>query len=105
MSGEADMDLVFQLTVATVIALVVLLIGYSWYCGLFHSIKIVTKNSHFPKFLVAYKFATGNYSGCSSLFSEVAQLAPDLDCFGIYYDDPDEVNLLCLVKHLHLFIY
>ena len=91
MRSLLDMDTLYTvLLLVGVVALLALL--FLIYCGLLHPIFIKTVASPYPAFLVCYKFSTGPYKNCGSVFAEVSKLAPNNRCIGIYYDDPEQVR-------------
>ncbi|GAB6020356.1 hypothetical protein CHUAL_003066 [Chamberlinius hualienensis] len=75
----------FLLLLATVI-------GYLIYSGLLEPIEIRAGKPPFKNLLIAYKFSRGPYKNAGALFTECYNLAPDLRCIGVYYDDPKEVD-------------
>ena len=86
-----DMDTLYTvLLLVGVVALLALL--FLIYCGLLHTVVIKVVDSPYPSFLACYKFSTGPYENCSSLFGEVSKLAPGKRLIGLYYDDPGKVQ-------------
>ena len=86
-------DILFFAGVAVLIILVAVL-GYLYYCGLFHHIEISTGAPFITNATIVYKFAQGPYDGSSRVFGEISGLAPNAKCIGLYYDNPDKVTRL-----------
>jgi hypothetical protein len=64
------------------------------YSGLFTRFDIGAGKPPVQNLYVGYKFDQGPYKECGSLFTEAAACAPGLRCFGIYYDNPEEVRFI-----------
>jgi len=79
--------------VAVVVLILLTLLGVAIYSGLLHDIKISVGKPHVSNITVAYKFDRGPYQNCGYLFTEASSVAPKLRCIGVYYDDPQEVQL------------
>lgn len=82
--------------IVVLILLVLTLLGFLSYCGLFAPIDIKAEKPPFKELQVAYKFCRGSYKNSGALFTEVHSIAPSLKCIGVYYDDPNEVEPLRL---------
>lgn len=82
--------------IVVLIFLVLTLLGFLSYCGLFAPIDIKAEKPPFKELQVAYKFCRGSYKNSGALFTEVHSIAPSLKCIGVYYDDPNEVEPLRL---------
>lgn len=82
--------------IVVLIILVLTLLGFLSYCGLFAPIDIKAEKPPFKELQVAYKFCRGSYKNSGALFTEVHSIAPSLKCIGVYYDDPNEVEPLRL---------
>lgn len=82
--------------IVVLILLVLTLLGFLSYCGLFAPIDIKAEKPPFKELQVAYKFCRGSYKNSGALFTEVHSIAPSLKCIGVYYDDPTEVEPLRL---------
>ncbi|XP_077487876.1 testis-expressed protein 264-like [Amblyomma americanum] len=89
---ETDVALLLGI-IAVLILLLLTLLGFLSYCGLFAPIDIKAEKPPFQELHVAYKFARGAYKYAGALFTEVHSIAPTLKCIGVYYDDPDEVEV------------
>lgn len=92
---ETDVALLLGIIVVLII-LVLTLLGFLSYCGLFAPIDIKAEKPPFKELQVAYKFCRGSYKNSGALFTEVHSIAPSLKCIGVYYDDPNEVEPLRL---------
>lgn len=92
---ETDVALLLGIIVV-LIFLVLTLLGFLSYCGLFAPIDIKAEKPPFKELQVAYKFCRGSYKNSGALFTEVHSIAPSLKCIGVYYDDPNEVEPLRL---------
>ncbi|XP_054750704.2 testis-expressed protein 264 homolog [Lytechinus pictus] len=79
---------ILALFVALILTIGLLLV----YTGIFRGVDVNTGRPPIANVRVAYKFAQGPYSECGPMFSEVASLAPDLRCIGVYFDDPQKVE-------------
>ncbi|XP_072038777.1 testis-expressed protein 264-like [Amphiura filiformis] len=77
--------------IGMLILILVTVFVYFMYSGLFNGIEIRTGKPPIRELHVAYKYAVGPYKNCGPLFTEVTKAAPDLRCFGVYYDDPAKV--------------
>ena len=84
----AGIIILFILLLLTVLALL-------YFSGLLLSVDVGAGPPPIQKVTVAYKFARGPYSNAGSLFNDVTRLAPKSKGIGIYYDNPNSVNL-CL---------
>lgn len=82
--------------IVVLILLVLTLLGFLSYCGLFAPIDIKAEKPPFKELQVAYKFCRGSYKNSGALFTEAHSIAPSLKCIGVYYDDPNEVEPLRL---------
>ncbi len=78
--------------IGMLILILVTVFVYFVYSGLFHTVEIRTGKPPVKALRVAYKYAVGPYKNCGPLFTEVTKAAPDLRCFGLYYDDPAKVR-------------
>ncbi|XP_030839284.1 testis-expressed protein 264 [Strongylocentrotus purpuratus] len=78
--------------IALVIALILTIALLVVHTGIFRQVDVNTGRPPIANVRVAYKFARGPYSECGPMFSEVASLAPDLRCIGVYFDDPQKVE-------------
>lgn len=92
---ETDVALLLGIIVVLIL-LVLTLLGFLSYCGLFAPIDIKAEKPPFKELQVAYKFCRGSYKNSGALFTEVHSIAPSLKCIGVYYDDPNEVEPLRL---------
>jgi len=77
--------------VATLVLILLTLLGAAVYSGLLHHIQIGVSKPPISNVTVAYKFDRGPYNNSGYLFCEALSLAPKLRCIGVYYDDPYEV--------------
>ncbi|KAL5014407.1 hypothetical protein ScPMuIL_008677 [Solemya velum] len=84
------MDLVVVGVVVAII--VVLLLAFLAYSGLFTSVNIGTGRPPIGEVIVAYKFSTGPYERSEKLFREFMKIDDKRTTLGIYYDNPDEVS-------------
>lgn len=66
-------------------------VGYILYSGLTSEIIIKTGLPPVRSITVAYKYRTGAYKDCGSVFKESSSIGPKLSCIGIFYDDPKKV--------------
>ena len=90
----AEMD-TFMIFLACVAVVLLILLLYLIRSGVFHSIVIETlQDSPYPASTFCYKFKTGDYRNCGSVFGEACVVAPNRKCMGIYYDDPRNVSSL-----------
>lgn len=63
------------------------------FCGWFEEVDVGAGKPPIGAVVIAYKFAKGPYKNSGPLFFEAAKLAPDNKAIGIYYDDPNNVNV------------
>lgn len=89
---ETDVALLLGI-IAVLILLLLTLLGFLGYCGLFAPIDIKAEKPPFQELKVAYKFSRGSYKNSGALFTEAHSIAPTLKCIGVYYDDPNEVDV------------
>lgn len=81
------------IVVGIVIAVIlVLLLAFLAYSGLFTSVNIGTGRPPIGEVIVAYKFSTGPYEKSEKLFREFMKIDENRSTVGIYYDNPDEVS-------------
>lgn len=69
-------------------------VGYIMYSGLTSKIIIKTGLPPVRSITVAYKYRTGAYKDCGSVFRESSSIGPKLSCIGIFYDNPKKVSRL-----------
>ena len=62
------------------------------YSGLFTHIEVSAGPPPIENARVLYKSGVGSYKNTGPIFTEVTSIAPRKKSFGIYYDDPDQVN-------------
>lgn len=87
------MGLVFYITIAVVVVLV-LLLAVLTHAGYFYDLRIRTSIPISAPGRVAYKLHRGSYSNCGPFFKQLSDLVPHLRVFAIYYDDPKRVSSL-----------
>jgi hypothetical protein len=87
---DMDFTLLFWILVALV-TLFLTIFALLVYSGLFASIDVGAGKPPFGEISVAYKFARGPYRNAGELFTEAHILTPELQCIGLYYDDPQQV--------------
>ncbi|XP_067684129.1 testis-expressed protein 264 homolog [Haliotis asinina] len=61
------------------------------YSGLFRTVEVGAGRPPIADVVIAYKFFRGPYKETGPHFTELAKLAPDNKCLGIFYDDPNTV--------------
>ncbi|CAN7989412.1 unnamed protein product [Ixodes hexagonus] len=92
---ETDVALLLGIIVVLIL-LLLSIVAFLGYCGLFAPIDIKAEKPPFKDLQVAYKFCRGSYKNSGALFTEVHSIAPSLKCIGVYYDDPNEVETMHL---------
>jgi len=65
-----------------------------WYSCLLDNISVGAGPPPYGELTVMYKFGRGPYKDVGVTFTEVTSIAPRNKCFGIYYDDPKQVNII-----------
>ncbi|XP_064632124.1 testis-expressed protein 264 homolog [Lineus longissimus] len=79
--------------IIAILIIILLTLGFLLiYSGLFTSFDIGAGKPPVQNLYVGYKFGQGPYKECGALFTEAAACAPGSRCFGIYYDNPQEVE-------------
>ena len=89
---ELGASLILIGIVLLVILLIVTLFVLVWYSGLLDNISVGAGRPPYGELVVMYKFGRGPYKDVGAVFTEVTSIAPEKKCFGIYYDDPKQVN-------------
>lgn len=74
------------------------------YSGLFRTVEVGAGRPPIADVVVAYKFLRGPYKESGPQFTELAKLAPDNKCLGIFYDDPSTVRIYILFVSLPLLL-
>ena len=90
-------ELTFYIVIAMILLFLTILgtaVIFLAYSGLFHSVVVGAGQPPIKEVVVAYHFGRGAYRNCGYYFCELASLAPQQKCLGIYYDDPQQVNAL-----------
>ncbi|XP_074644550.1 testis-expressed protein 264-like [Tubulanus polymorphus] len=77
---------------ALVFLILLTLIAAVLYSGLLENVQIGAGKPFVKNLVVAYKFEQGPYKNVGDLFTRTVALAPDNRSFGVYYDDPREVQ-------------
>ena len=73
-------------------ALLLLILGYLYYSGLFYPISINITKPYEGELPIAYKYMIGNYKDCGPVFMEfIAATSHKTTLMGVYYDNPDVV--------------
>jgi hypothetical protein len=85
------MGALFYLVLTVVVILILFLMALT-HAGYFYDLRIRTSIPLSLSGRVAYKLYRGSYTNAGAAFREIAQLAPHLKAFGIYYDDPKRVS-------------
>ncbi|XP_030062078.1 testis-expressed protein 264 [Microcaecilia unicolor] len=76
------------LTAVLVVLLLLTLLGFAAYSGLFAEVVVRAGAPPIRSITVAYKFRLGPYADCGNLFTESCSIAPKLPSIGLYYDNP-----------------
>ncbi|XP_029455383.1 testis-expressed protein 264 [Rhinatrema bivittatum] len=76
------------LTAVLVVLLLLTLLGFAAYSGLFAEVVVRAGAPPMRSITVAYKFRLGPYADCGNLFTESCSIAPKLPSLGVYYDNP-----------------
>ncbi|XP_078596181.1 testis-expressed protein 264-like [Branchiostoma floridae x Branchiostoma japonicum] len=82
--------------VIAIIALLVLLALTVFFflvqCGLFHTVDVRAGTPPIQNVTIMYKFRQGPYKDAGDFFTDTIELAPTNRTFGVYYDDPKQVE-------------
>lgn len=74
-----------------VICLILTLVGFVFYTGLFSEVVIRTGSPPVKNITIAYKFRKGSYKDSGAAFTESCSIGPKLSSVGVFYDDPSQV--------------
>lgn len=80
-------------------------VGYILYSGLFTKVTVRTGCPPIKRITFAYKFKVGAYKNCGSLFREAHSIGPKLLLIGVFYTDPQKVNIQDSLYDQGAFIY
>lgn len=75
-----------------VICLILTLVGFVFYTGLFSEVVIRTGSPPVKNITIAYKFRKGSYKASGAAFTESCSIGPKLSSVGVFYDDPNQVS-------------
>ena len=106
--GTAHLPNSMDLLICVLMVILALLLIGLWYLyssGLFFKITVETVVSPYPNFQVAYKFFKGPYKNVGKGFEDVYKLAPEYQCFAVYYDDPNQVSVQIPVLFSFQFVF
>lgn len=86
-----DLVILSWVVFLTILSVLLTVIGYVLYSGLFSDINIRTGSPPIKNVTIAYKYKQGPYKTCGTLFSESCSIGPKLSSIGVFYDDPKQV--------------
>ncbi|XP_048054733.1 testis-expressed protein 264 [Megalobrama amblycephala] len=75
-----------------VICLILTLVGFVFYTGLFSEVVIRTGSPPVKNITIAYKFRKGSYKDSGAAFTESCSIGPKLSSVGVFYDDPSQTQ-------------
>ncbi|RXN03851.1 testis-expressed sequence 264 protein-like [Labeo rohita] len=75
-----------------VICLILTLVGFVFYTGLFSEVVIRTGSPPVKNITIAYKFRKGSYKASGAAFTESCSIGPKLWSVGVFYDDPNQTQ-------------
>ncbi|XP_016322739.1 testis-expressed sequence 264 protein-like [Sinocyclocheilus anshuiensis] len=75
-----------------VICLILTLVGFVFYTGLFSEVVIRTGSPPVKNITIAYKFRKGSYKASGAAFTESCSVGPKLSSVGVFYDDPNQTQ-------------
>ncbi|XP_052414662.1 testis-expressed protein 264 homolog [Carassius gibelio] len=75
-----------------VICLILTLVGFVFYTGLFSEVVIRTGTPPVKNITIAYKFRKGSYKASGAAFTESCSIGPKLSSVGVFYDDPNQTQ-------------
>lgn len=73
-----------------VICLIVTLVGFVFYTGIFSEVVIRTGSPPVKNITIAYKFWKSSYKASGAAFTESCSIGPKLSSVGVFYDDPNQ---------------
>jgi len=82
----------------TFLALILTIFWLLKVSGLFTPIKIKIVQPSFELSTIVYKFQQGDYSQSADIFKDILNYSPSHSTIGIYYDNPDNVSLMIILK-------
>ncbi|XP_026069207.1 testis-expressed protein 264-like [Carassius auratus] len=75
-----------------VICLILTVVGFVFYSGLFSEVVIRTGSPPVKNITIAYKFRKGSYKASGAAFTESCSIGPKLSSVGVFYDDPNQTQ-------------
>ncbi|XP_061114377.1 testis-expressed protein 264 homolog [Conger conger] len=87
----SDLVILSWVVFLIIFSVLVTLISYVLYSGLFSHINIRTGSPPIKNVTIAYKYKQGPYKECGTLFTESSSIGPKLCSIGVFYDDPKQV--------------
>ena len=88
------MGLLFYAVLVAVVVLCLCLMALV-HAGYFYDLRIRTTTPLSLPGRIAYKLYRGSYSNAGAGFRDLLRVVPHNKNFGIYYDDPKRVSVLC----------
>ena len=94
------MEVLSYIMIALVVVLFVLLVVMI-HSGVFYRLSIRTSVPLTIPSRIAYKVYKGPYRNAGTGFEDIMQRAPGYTrLFGVYYDNPEKVDLSCSIAHI-----
>ena len=87
-----DVTTLIILTFLMFICLIATVAYLLHYVGVFYHVKVSCGKPVIDDVWIAYKSHVGPYNECSSHFTELCSLFPELETIGIFYDDSSIVS-------------
>ncbi|XP_073707959.1 testis-expressed protein 264 [Garra rufa] len=75
-----------------VICLILTLVGFVFYTGIFSEVVIRTGSPPVKNITIAYKFRKGSYKASGAAFTESCSIGPKLSSVGVFYDNPNQTQ-------------
>ena len=97
---QTTMEVLSYIMIALVVVLFVLLVVMI-HSGVFYRLSIRTSVPLTIPSRIAYKVYKGPYRNAGTGFEDIMQRAPGYTrLFGVYYDNPEKVDLSCSIAHI-----
>ncbi|XP_019619491.1 PREDICTED: testis-expressed sequence 264 protein-like [Branchiostoma belcheri] len=88
-----DQTMIILIAIAALLLLLALTIFFFLVqCGLFHTVDVRAGTPPIENVTVMYKYRQGPYKDAGDFFTDTIELAPTKRTFGVYYDDPKQVE-------------